>query len=75
MDGSLHDKGRDCARTEEVLETYRKRALRAELRLRKMEAMRPFFVGLRLFAEREHGSESFIATIDEMEALLLGGSE
>lgn len=34
-----HDKGRDCARTEEVLDNYRHRALVAEaecLRLRKL---------------------------------------
>jgi len=28
-----HDKGRDCARTDEVLENYRRRAYRAERRL------------------------------------------
>lgn len=36
MPSQGHDKGRDCARTEEVLDTYRRRALKAESRLTKL---------------------------------------
>jgi hypothetical protein len=35
----LHDKGRDCARTEEVLEAYRLRAIRAELEVVRLKRL------------------------------------
>jgi hypothetical protein len=39
--GHVHDKGRTCERTDEVLENYRRRALAAEMELARVRKAAP----------------------------------